>query len=173
MKPLANGYASNRVLKLNVGFLLTAGPGHSHDIEFDAPAVRVAEDVDLAYIRGSLRLSRTKEGILVQGTLHVGVDDECYRCLDPVNRDIVIDIEELYAHPAIPDTEFSVGDDAILDLAPLLRAEALIEDSRGVLCRPDCRGLCSVCGENLNRAPDHKHDDDIDPRLAKLKALLK
>lgn len=172
MKQYTNGYVNNRVLKMNVGFLLTAGPGHTHQTEFDVPAVRVSEDVDLAYVRGPLRLSRTKEGILVQGKLQIGVEDECYRCLSPVMRDMTIEVEELYAYPASRASEFSIGDDAILDLAPLLRDEAIIADSRGVLCRPDCKGLCPNCGANLNLGPC-ECQDEIDPRLAKLKDLLK
>lgn len=172
MKQHANGYVSNRVLKLNVGFVLSAGPGYSHETSFDVPAVRVAQDVDVTYIRGDLRLSRTKEGVLVQGKLHVGVEGECYRCLEPIAQDVTIDIEELYTYPPSKAAEFSVGEDAILDLAPLLRAETLIADSRGGLCKPDCKGLCPECGANLNREPAHAHEDDIDPRLAKLKQLL-
>jgi uncharacterized protein len=172
VKHFTNGYIGNRVLKLNVGFLLSAGPGHNHETAFDVPAIRVADDVDLAYVRGPLRLSRTKEGILVQGKLHIGVEGECYRCLDPMLRDVEIELEELYAYPTPKDSEFSLSDDGILDLAPLLRAEALIEDARGALCRPDCKGLCPECGANLNDAPhtcDHK---DVDPRLSGLKHLL-
>lgn len=172
MKQFSNGYIGNRVLKLNVGFLLSAGPGHIHDTAFDAPAIRVAEDVDLVYVRGPLRLSRTKEGILVQGTLHVGIEDECYRCLDSMLRDVEIHLEELYAYPAPKDSEFSLSDDGILDLAPLLRAEALIEDARGALCRPDCKGLCPNCGANLNTAPCTCAESNIDPRFASLRELL-
>lgn len=172
VKQLANGYVSNRVLKLNVGFILSAGPSYTHDTSFDVPAVRVADDVDLTYIRGDLRLSRTKEGILVQGKLHVGVEGECYRCLDPINQDLTINIEELYTYPASKAAEFSVGEDAILDLAPLMRAEILIADARGGICKPDCKGLCPECGVNLNREINHAHQDDIDPRMAKLKQLL-
>lgn len=172
MKQHANGYVSNRVLKLNVGFVLSAGPGYSHETSFDVPPMRVAEDVDITYMRGGLRLSRTKEGVLAQGTLHIGVEDECFRCLDPIAQDIIIDIEELYAYPASKAAEFSVGEDAILDLAPLIRAEVLIADARGGLCQPDCKGLCPECGANLNREPDHAHEAEIDPRLAKLKQLL-
>jgi len=172
VKQHANGYVSNRVLKLNVGFILSAGPGYAHETSFDVPPVRVADDVDLTYIRGDLRLSRTKEGVLVQGSLQVGVEGECYRCLDPIDQDVVIDIEELYTYPSSKAAEFSIGDDAILDLAPLLRAETLIADSRGGLCKSDCKGLCPECGVNLNREPNHAHEDDIDPRLAKLKQLL-
>ena len=95
MKQYANGYVSNRVLKLNVGFLLADGPGHIHESAFDVPAVRVSEDVDLAYVRGTIRLSRTKEGVLVQGQLELGVEDECLRCLDPVSCNVPISLEEL------------------------------------------------------------------------------
>jgi uncharacterized protein len=157
---------------MNVGFLLAAGPGHIHETEFDVPAVRVADDVDLAFVRGTLRLSRTKEGILVQGNLHVGVENECYRCLDPVLNEMQIEVEELYTYPNTRMSEFSIGDDAILDLAPLLRAETIIADARGALCQPNCKGLCPNCGANLNHGPCDCQDD-IDPRLAKLKELLK
>ena len=38
-------------------------------------------------------------------------------------------------------------------------------------CRPDCAGLCPVCGEPLNDNPDHHHDAPPDPRWAKLNDL--
>ncbi len=172
MKQFANGFIGNRVLKLNVGFLLGAGPGHIHETAFEVPAIRVADDVDLAYVRGPLRLSRTKEGILVQGTLHIGVEDECYRCLEPTLHDAAIQLEELYAYPTPIGSEFSLSDDGILDLAPLIRAEALIEDTRGTLCRPDCKGLCPECGANLNYTTCTCAEESVDPRLAGLKQLL-
>ena len=172
MKQYTNGYVSNRVLKLNVGFLLSAGPGHSHETAFDVPAIRVSDDVDLAYLRGALRLSRTKEGLLVQGKLHLGVEGECYRCLDSMLRDVEIELEELYNYPVPKDSEFSLTDDGILDLSPLIRAEALIEDARGALCRPDCKGLCPECGTNWNIASCTCAEQEIDPRLARLRQLL-
>jgi uncharacterized protein len=172
VKQYANGYVSNRVLKLNVGFLLTSGPGHSNETVFDVPAIRVSDDVDVSYIRGPVRLSRTKEGILVQSELHVGIEDECYRCLEPVSQDVPIVIEELYAYPMRPDAEYGIGEDAILDLAPLLREEVVIATARGMVCQPDCKGLCPECGANLNHTQCSCGEVEIDPRLAKLKELL-
>src|SRR6266540_4031177 len=99
VKQLNNGYISNRVLKINVGFLLSDGPGHYHDSVLDFPAVRVADDVTVNTVRGPIRLSRTTECILVQGKLEVGVDDECCRCLEPVTLNVTIDVEELFAYP--------------------------------------------------------------------------
>jgi hypothetical protein len=37
-----------------------------------------------------------------------------------------------------------------------------------IVCREDCAGLCAVCGENLNRSPDHAHEREPDPRWAAL-----
>ena len=79
------------------------------------------------------------------------------------SANIEIELEELYAFPASPVSEFSVGEDGILDLGPLLRDEAIIADTRGMLCRPDCKGLCPDCGANLNEGP-HECAEAIDPR---------
>lgn len=166
-------YVSNRVLKINVGFLLADGPGHSHETRFDIPEVRVADDLTLAYVRGPLRLSRTKEGILVQGKLNVGITGECYRCLEPVTQNVTIGLEELYTYPPQPGAELVIDETAILDLAPLLRDEVLIISSRGMLCREDCRGLCLHCGINLNDTTCDCDQSAVDPRLAQLRNLLK
>jgi DUF177 domain-containing protein len=41
-----------------------------------------------------------------------------------------------------------------------------------LLCRPDCAGLCPVCGADLNETgPDHTHEREPDPRWAKLSEL--
>ncbi len=166
-------YVSNRVLKINVGFLLADGPGHSHETTFDVPEIRVADDLTLAYVRGPMRLSRTKEGILLQGQLAVGIRGECYRCLDPVTQNVTLELEELYLYPPQRGAELVVDDTAILDLAPLLRDEALIVASRGWLCQADCKGLCQNCGTNLNHAACDCEVEETDPRLAQLKKLLK
>lgn len=152
--------------------MLNAGPGNSNDSTFEFPAVRVSDDLALNYLTGPLRLSRTKEGILVQATLHAGMNLECIRCLDPVEQDIAFEIEELYATNPAVSAAFYIGDDGILDLAPLLREEILINSDKRVLCKPDCKGLCPECGKNRNREECTCAEQQIDPRFAALKALL-
>lgn len=174
MSKANSGHLNKRVLKLNVGFLLSDGPGNSKDVQLDiTDPVKVADDLIVNSVMGKLRLSRNKEGILAQSELHVGVDRQCSRCVDEFEDDIVVRVEELYAHPRpMADTEFYIGQDAQLDLAPLLRAEVLIELTHKRLCHPDCKGLCPVCGVNLNHESCDCDTDFIDPRLAKLKELL-
>lgn len=165
---------SSRVLVINVGFLLSAGPGNSKDVPFNInDPVQIADDLIAKRITGSLRLSRAKEGILIQTDLEIFVDRECARCLDAFEQAIPVQLNELYASPRpLPDTEFFVGQDAKMDIAPLLRAEVLIELTHRQYCREDCKGLCPTCGSNRNYETCDCDNDRIDPRLAKLKELL-
>lgn len=171
MKPQSSSYLPSRVLKLNVGFLLDGqNPQQSKDMELDLPAVRVADDLDAMHVRGKLRVSRTKEGLLLQGRLAVGVQGECYRCLEPVAREVDVDIQELFATSnelSTEEAEFHVHEDGQLDLAPLLRAEVLIQMTRGVRCADK-----DACTERMRRLEDEAGIDHIDPRMAKLRELL-
>ncbi len=167
-----NGFVSNRVLKLKVGFLLTQSLGTSREVDFDVPVLGVADDLVLAFLRGQLRLSRTREGILVQGELETAVEGECRRCLSPMTIPIILKLEELFTlHPHKGNAEFSVGEDGILDLTPLLREEAIISIPLAPLCKPDCAGLCPSCGQNLNLGQCNCPTTDIDPRFAVLSQL--
>lgn len=162
-----------RNLKINVGFLLAEGVGYQRVLDLDFPRLRVEEDMDLDYLRGSLRLSRNSRGILVQGTLETRVVTECARCLTPVFCPVTFECEELYSFPPSPDTEYSVAETGILDLAPLIREEAILSVPMGTLCRPDCAGLCPECGQNWNEGPCNCEPNEIDPRLAILRDHLK
>lgn len=163
-------YLSSRVLKLNVGYLLDGGSQHSKDMDMDLPRVRVADDLNVEFVRGPLRVSRTKEGLLVQGDLQVGVAGDCYRCLIPVERAITVHIEELYArHDGLSEdeAEFKIHEDGQLDLAPLLRAEVLIQTTRGVRCEDE-----DACTERMRALEQDAGIDHLDPRMAVLKELL-
>lgn len=167
-----NGFVSNRVLKLKVGFLLNQSLGTSREVDFDVPALGVADDLVLAFLRGQIRLSRTREGILVQGELQTAIEGECRRCLAAITIPITLTLEELFAlHPHRGDTEFSVSEDAILDLTPLLREETIISIPLAPLCKPDCAGLCPSCGHNLNLGQCDCPSTDLDPRFAVLSQL--
>ncbi|MFC1961202.1 DUF177 domain-containing protein [Chloroflexota bacterium] len=169
-----NGFVSNRVLKLNAGFLLSQSLGTSRNVDFDVPELIVTSDLTLAFLRGVLRLSRTTEGVLVQGELNTALDGECRRCLTPVTQHITLDLEELFIHnpdEAQADTTFVIADDAVLDLTPLLREEIIVNTPLALLCKTDCAGLCLHCGQNLNNSLCECETDDIDPRFAVLLQL--
>jgi uncharacterized metal-binding protein YceD (DUF177 family) len=160
-----------RVLKFNIGYLLAQGPGHHRDMPLELPRLRLADDYELESLCGKLRLSRTSRGVLVQGNLETQVLSECVRCLEPTTVTVELVLEELFSYPPSSETPYSVDDTGILDLAPLIREEAILAVPMGVLCRPDCAGLCLECGQNLNEGTCDCEHEDIDSRFAILRQL--
>ena len=177
-------YLKRRLLRLQVGFLLSEGPGNSKDVPICLPQrVQIASDLYLESLTGKLVLTRTKEGILIQGSMQVSHARECDRCLEAFVHVFELSVAELFASP--PDANisvFSVDSNGEIDLAPLLREEVLIEEGYRSVCRADCRGLSAETGINLNHedegslvaaGPQMDGSVAIDPRLAILKQLLK
>lgn len=176
------GFLSRRLLRINVGFLLSEGPGYAREIPLEfSQQLQIDDDLYLNALTGRLILTRTKEGILVQGALSMRHQRDCDRCLDPFEHSFALDIAELFASP--PDTDksiFSVDSNYEIDLAPLLREEVLIEMSYRALCGGACLGLSADTGDRLRIGEDMEHKTDrdlefqteIDPRLAVLKQLL-
>jgi uncharacterized protein len=162
-------------LRFNFGFLLEADYGTSRLIELDYPSVKLSDDVTLTPLQGSLTATRTTEGIYIQGELHSSMSMECVRCLDEAIVPVEITLDELFYYPPhhAPKGEHRVGEDGMIDLAPLVRELSLLSLPIKVLCRPDCQGLCQECGANLNYGDCDCADDEVDPRLVVLRELLK
>lgn len=161
-------------LRLNVGSLLHQGAGTIQEIEFDLPSVQVGDDLDLSYLRGDIRLTRTSEGLYLEGHLESQFEIECDRCLTQVAKSVLLVPGELLYYPPRPtaDSSVNIPETGQLDLRPLVREHFLVEIPLHSLCRPDCKGLCPECGGNLNETTCEHPEADLDPRLAALKSLL-
>ena len=69
------------------------------------------------------------------------------------------------------DLETSYYSEDQIDLNELMREQFYLALPMKPLCRDECKGLCAVCGKNLNRETcDCKREWD-DPRMAALRAL--
>ena len=161
-------------LRLNVGFLLHQGVGTSRDFEFDLPAVEVSDDVDVAFLRGVLKLTRIGQGLYLEGQLDTQIGQQCDRCLTDIHYLLHVEPKELLHYPPQPGGEGVLGvpETGILDLRPLLREHFLLGIPMHPLCRPDCKGLCPECGGNRNESVCEHPEADVDSRLAVLKSLL-
>lgn len=98
----------------------------------------------------------------------------CDRCAEPIDRHYSYSFEHLLVRELNDeenDTYFQVENDT-LDVSELLRADILLELPSKFLCKPECKGLCDVCGQNLNEGTCHCHDHDVDPRLEVLRQLM-
>jgi uncharacterized protein len=144
---------TNRLpLRINIGFLQNQPVGTSREIHFETPDFKMADEFDPSELRGLIRVSRTPQGVLAQGVFNTTIKAECVRCLEEFNKPLRTVFTELYSYHAHPttDTSMVIPEDGNVDFAPLVREFLLLEVPIKLLCREDCLGLCSVCGENLN-----------------------
>ena len=160
--------------RLNVGFLINKPVSYSRDFPFELQYTHLPPDLDLYKVSGSAKITRTAQGLLVLVKLQASVSAECVRCLKPFHQPLNIEFTELYAFSkkSATDAEFVLPEDAQINLEPLTREYMLLDVPISPLCQPDCKGLCPICGDNLNETTcDHKNEV-IDPRLAALKSLI-
>ncbi len=126
----------------------------------------------------TVRLESVSEGVYVSGEVHASLEGECARCLDPLARDITVELGELFAYPDSVTDETTDADDLPRVLDDHVDTEQLVRDGLVLalplspLCRRDCPGLCVECGEKwADLAPDHGHET-LDPRWAALRERL-
>jgi len=163
-----------RPLRLNVGFLIKSPIGTRRDFNFDYEEMHLGDDLTLVNFIGSVGFDRTQQGLLLQGGFGAAVDLECVRCLETFSHTLKWSFSDMYAFDKrnITDSGLLVPEDAQIDLEPLLREYALLEFPISPVCKPNCKGLCPVCGENLNQT-NCGHWFESNTPFAVLKDLLK
>ncbi len=114
-----------------------------------------------------VRLESVHEGILVTVSGDAFADTECSRCLEPMQEEIEIELQELFHYQPKEEDDFAIEQDRV-DLEQALIDAVVPNLPIKPLCREDCPGLCADCGEKLD-AGTHNHEKPIDPRFDALK----
>lgn len=121
-----------------------------------------------------LDVSRPSNGYAFRLRFPLRVDGPCMRCLEEAVLETEIDAREVDSQ-GTEDEELRSPyvEEEKLDLGRWAHDAAVLAVPTQVLCRPECAGLCPVCGESLNDADpaDHEHDAGGDPRWEKLNEL--
>ncbi len=149
-------------LRINVGFLVHQPIGTSRDIHFEYPQLHIPPDFTVSEFAGVVRISRTPQGLLFQGEFRGNHQETCVRCLAEYIQTLQTSFSELYAFSerSTSESDLLVPEDGNIDLDPLVREYLLLEVPIRPLCKPDCKGLCVECGEDLNvRACEHVKQD--------------
>ena len=161
--------------QLDLGRLgLSPGEGRrlDLDVEVDGLVLGGQRYATTRPVKARLDVSRTTGGYSLRLRAEVPLEGPCMRCLERADRGVAIDAREVDQPGDGEDlsSPYLDGDDLRLDswardaLALALPAQ--------IVCGEECRGLCTVCGENLNAAgPDHVHEAEPDPRWAALREL--
>ena len=121
--------------------------------------------------RARLDVSRHSNGFAFRLSFPIHLEGPCMRCLEPAQLDLEIEAREV-SQNGTEDPELTspyVADDE-LDLSRWAQDAAMLALPSRFLCRPDCAGLCPVCGESLNDNP-HEHEAPVDNRWAALRDL--
>ncbi len=119
-------------------------------------------------------IQQTGDAYRVQGTVRCRKVFLCDRCLKPSVESQVHTFEEDYCtvgtHAEQEDVNYLDGD--LVDITDLVRDTLLAGQPISNVCKPDCRGLCPVCGADLNLGQCSCEAAVSDPRLAVLKEFM-
>lgn len=161
-------------LLLNVGFIAQQSVGYSRDFHFQYPSVELKPGFSVVNLEGNITLFRTSEGLLARGKFQGLIDASCGRCLSTFKQKLEADFTELIAFPAHvnEDTEMIYPEDGQIDFTPVIGEYLELELPINPICKQDCKGLCTICGNNLNIKKCVHDEEPIDPRLQVLKSLL-
>jgi uncharacterized protein len=124
-------------------------------------------------VPAELAITKASTGTVFDLRFATRLHGPCYRCLEDAVLELPTAAREYQAtNPEESDelrTQYVVDNN--LDLAAWSRDAVALALPDKILCRPDCAGLCPMCGKNLNNEP-HTHDEETtDSRWAALEAL--
>ena len=150
---------------------LLAHPGHRRSVSIET---KVDWGLELSRVgpllTAELWLESASGGLVVRGPVTSVVGHTCHRCLTEWQESLVVDVLEALGVPDDPDGYVLNRD--VADLEPVLRDAVLLAVPLSPTCRPNCRGLCAVCGADLNGDSCPGHDEEPDSPFAPLRGLL-
>uniref|UniRef100_A0A7V3YLY1 DUF177 domain-containing protein n=1 Tax=Candidatus Caldatribacterium californiense TaxID=1454726 RepID=A0A7V3YLY1_9BACT len=149
------------------------------------PSVRLGrEDVLFTQpVQIEVHLVNCGSEILVEGRLRTALLLHCARCLEPFlyPMDIPFRLELRNASRLTRPSDFEAEAEETVEVRYFTEEENYVDVTQEIqeivllnvpmkpLCRPDCRGLCPVCGGNRNEVQCRCEEQEIDPRLVALK----
>jgi len=167
----------NDPLQLDVSYLVKGSPGTHKEFDFSFPQLNFHPELTLVDILGSIVVSVTEDGVVVEGKLAALTQLACSRCLDDYWQPLKMNFTEIFTTHPLDEMgndvlEQQLPTDGSIDLTPILRDYATLDIPIRQLCKEDCKGLCPTCGMNLNLEDCGHRQESVDPRLEGLKELL-
>jgi uncharacterized protein len=169
-------YAEGGIVDLE-RLALSSGQARHLDLELALDPIELGGQTYAPAGGGSearLDVSRTTTGYALRLRFSTELTGPCVRCLEEAATDLEIDAREVdQASAEDEELRSPYVSDGDLDVGRWANDALVLAFPSQPLCRADCAGLCSVCGESLNDAdPEaHRHSQGGDPRMAKLRDL--
>lgn len=118
----------------------------------------------------------TEDGIYLQAKVYFEFETKCSRCLKEITIEEENNLE--YRIQFKEDEEISSDEEVIkvsgyaIDLTKPIISSILLSIPMKTICDENCKGICPQCGNDLNEGQCNCKNNNIDPRLAKLKELM-
>jgi uncharacterized protein len=151
---------SNNPLLLNVGYLYNKPIGTSREVPVDIEKIKI-EDLLVKDLRSIVCISKTREGLLLQVEGKAYIEATCSRCLEEFDLPVEFSFDELFQFPSRyrEETDLILPMDGYIDLGDLYREYLYLAIPIKRVCKPDCKGLCAICGANLNKTTCEHHTE--------------
>jgi uncharacterized protein len=171
---------------------LIGHPGLSREVAGELRLSLVVGETRVDDVAGVVAgLDSIPEGILVSGRTGTIAHHQCARCLVTWDAPVEVTFTELFTRISKADSprndwprnfgpkndwsvedQYRVTSDGWIDLEPLVHDEIALALPSDPLCRPDCAGLCPICGADLNMGSCAGHGDESSSPFAALKQLF-
>jgi uncharacterized protein len=163
-----------RVDSFDIGTLgLSSGEGRSIDLEVPVEQLEFGGQTYSAggYADARLDVSHMTTGYALRLRFGVELHGPCTRCLEDANADVGVNSREIDQAGGNEEMRSPYLKDGELDLRSWARDALALALPVQIVCKEDCRGLCPICGANLNQDPGHEHEPEPDARWSKLAEL--
>ncbi|HLB00500.1 MAG TPA: DUF177 domain-containing protein [Bacteroidota bacterium] len=164
-------------LKIRVSGL-SAG-SHEYSFTVSPPDILLGDNFHPP-VSVDVRLEKTARQIVIRTKISATGEFPCDRCLNVFNQDIAAGYAMVYAFDeqdaaAYPPEEVRIvpHDVSVIDLAADVREMILLSVPLKLVCREECRGLCSSCGSDLNTTTCHCRRETTNLPWQGLEKLLK
>lgn len=110
--------------------------------------------------------------VKIKGNISALAEAQCSRCLNAFDYPLNVDFDEVFSKSEDSEDMYYYYDDEI-KLDDMVIDNVILSMPLKLLCSEKCKGLCPVCGKNLNTGECGCEKGEIDPRFAALKDLFK
>ncbi len=138
---------------------------HLPELRVSDTVVEQDTDIDVA-----LTLESITGAIAATGTVQTTWRSSCRRCLDPVEGEMIQEVDELFASDHVEGENYPLGRETI-DIEPLIRETILLSLPQAPLCRPDCPGPDPEAFPVTVESDEDPVERPVDPRWAALDVL--
>lgn len=142
----------------------------SKDLSSDEYKPNINKFLSPVKVEGTVTNVDGKFNLKAKGSVNVLLS--CSRCLKDVEYELLFDIDEIYTNTG-NEEEAETFNGSIIELSSVVRRSILFSLPMKVVCREDCKGLCPVCGKDLNEGECNCDTSYINPKFESLRSLFK